>query len=439
MQEPTASTPPGRDPLPRHTTPTWEMELLLSAATVFGLMQLPAMLDGVLYTVMPRFERETGILILLPYVYIKSAVQMLVLTFLLHLSLRGYWIALVGLASVYPAGVNWDGLRWGPVYARTVRRRFAPLPQLIERADNRASQVFGFGIGFAVALLAPLLLLGIASVLTYLLFLALGRSVAWLTLWNGMVALVVLPYMLAAAFDRMLGRRLAPDALPARVLGWIFPFYLRLGFGTFVNFPVTLFLSHYGRRRGGIAILLTVMLLVGASMLGQFRDRLGAEIGQYGALAGASAGEARTLLPAHYADRRGEAATLTPVPFIPTDVVDGDYLRLFIPYRPTRDNPALRRRCPGIESAADAEAALDRTLDCLALLYPIALDGIVIANPRFDRAEDPSTGLRGVQSMIRVAGLARGRHELQITRPPPGGSQDPGAKPEPPYVIPFWL
>jgi hypothetical protein len=438
MQEPTPSTAAGRDPLPRHTTPTWEMELLLSAATVFGMMQLPGLLDGLLYATMPRFEREAGMLILLPYVYIKAAVQILVLTFLLHLGLRGYWIALVGLRSVYPAGVNWDGLRWGPVYARTVRRRFAPLPELIEHADNRASKVFGFGIGFAVALLAPLLLLGIAGVLTYLLYLGLGRSVAWLSLWNALLAVLILPYMLAAAVDRMFGRRLAPDSRVARALGWVFPFYLRLGFGSFVNYPVTLFLSHYGRRRGGIAILLTVMVMVVASMLDQFRVRLGAEIGQYGALSGAVAGQARTLLPAHYADRRGDGASLTPVPFIPSDVIDGDYLRLFIPYRPTRDNPALRERCPEIESAEGADASLARTLDCLALLYPVALDGVVIADPQFDRAEDAATGLRGVQAMIRVAELAPGRHELQISRPPPAGPRRPGDKPEPPYVIPFW-
>lgn len=437
MQDPTASTASGRDPLPRHTTPTWEMELLLSAATVFGLMQLPAMLDGLLYATMPRFEREAGTLILLPYVYIKAAVQMLVLTFLLHLGLRGYWIALVGLRSVYPAGVNWEGLRWGPVYARVVRRRFAPLPELIEHADNRASKVFGFGIGFAVALLAPLLLLGLAAVLTYVFYRGLGRSVAWLTLWNWLIAILILPYLLAAAVDRLFGRRLAPGSRVARVLGWLFPFYLRLGFGSFVNYPVTLFLSHYGRRRGGIAILLTVMVMVIASMLGQFRERLGAEIGQYGALSGTATGQARTLLPAHYADRRGDGASLTPVPFIPSDVVEGDYLRLFIPYRPTRDNPALRARCPEIESAAGPDA-LARTLDCLALLYPVALDGIVIADPQFDRAEDAATGLRGVQSMIRVADLAPGRHELQISRPSPAGPRQPDEKPEPPYVIPFW-
>jgi len=320
-----------------------------------------------------------------------------------------------------------------------VRKRFAPLPQLIERADNRASQVFGFGIGFAVAVLAPLLLLGLASLLTYPLYLALGRTVAWLTLWNSLLALIVLPYLLAAAIDRLFGRRLAPDSVLARVLGWIFPIYLRLGFGTFINFPVTLFLSQYGRRRGGIAIMLTMLVLISASMLSQFGDRLGAEIGQYGALAGNAAGQPRTLLPAHYADRRGAASTLTPVPFIPSDVIDGDYLRLFIPYRPTRDNPALRQRCPGIETVAEPDLALDRTLDCLALLYPIALDGIVIADPQFDRAEDAATGLRGVQAMIHVGRLAPGRHELQITRPPPAGPRDPEAKPEPPYVIPFWL
>ncbi len=35
--------------LPPRTTPTWEMELLISGATVFALFQLPGALDQGLY------------------------------------------------------------------------------------------------------------------------------------------------------------------------------------------------------------------------------------------------------------------------------------------------------------------------------------------------------------------------------------------------------
>jgi hypothetical protein len=76
-------------------------------------------------------------------------------------------------------------------------------------------------------------------------------------------------------------------------------------------------------------------------------------------------------------------------------------------------------------------------MECLSRLYPIALDGVSIGDPRFDRAEDPISGARGVVAMIRVADLAPGRHELQVGQPP---RAVPGADDalERPYRIPFW-
>src|SRR5690606_11357745 len=107
MPEPTttgdSAAPPGADPLaprptvPRHTTPTWEMELLISGATVFALMQLPGAVEEVVNVLLPRFEANAGALVLLPATYFKSAVYALIVSFILHLATRGYWVALVGL------------------------------------------------------------------------------------------------------------------------------------------------------------------------------------------------------------------------------------------------------------------------------------------------------------------------------------------------------
>ena len=53
MHQSDAAAAPGTDDpqqLPRRTTPTWDMELLLSGATVFALVQLATWLPGVLST-----------------------------------------------------------------------------------------------------------------------------------------------------------------------------------------------------------------------------------------------------------------------------------------------------------------------------------------------------------------------------------------------------
>ena len=51
-------------------------------------------------------------------------VYSMLVTFIAHLCLRGYWIALLGLESVWSDGWNWDRLKLGPLHARpTCERR----------------------------------------------------------------------------------------------------------------------------------------------------------------------------------------------------------------------------------------------------------------------------------------------------------------------------
>ena len=40
--------------LPRHTTPTWEVELLISGVAVFAMLQLPGWLDDRFFALLPR-------------------------------------------------------------------------------------------------------------------------------------------------------------------------------------------------------------------------------------------------------------------------------------------------------------------------------------------------------------------------------------------------
>lgn len=423
--------------MPRHTTPTWEMELLISGATVFALMQLPGLVEGWLDHWLPRFDADAAAVMLLPAVYLKSSVYALIITFILHLATRGYWVALVGLSSVYPGGLRWEGLKWGPNFVRVIRRRMPELPDLIERADNRASQVFGFGLGFALLLLAPLIFVTVMALAAYALFLLSGKHWSWLTLWNLLLFATFAPYFLLVMLDRWFGSRLAPEGRAARALRAILDTYQRLGFSSFVNFPVTLFISLSGQRRGDLIVGSLAMALASFAVAQQFWLPLAAGIGQFGPAHIGESDSRRRLDPQHYADQRDPGDSSNLLPFIASEVVSGDYLRLFVPYRPRRDNPALARACPEFE--AEPEEARRKALapDCLDALYAISLDGRRLTDPRFDRAIDPATGVNGGVAMIRVADLAPGRHELEIDRPHEFPASATAAR-RPPYRIAFW-
>jgi hypothetical protein len=438
-----------RDALPRHTTPTWEMELLISGATVFALLQLPGVLDELFYAWFPRFARPMAEMVMIPYLYGKVAVYALIVTFVAHLALRAYWVGLVGLQSVHGEGILWERLRSGPLYRRVLRTRIPPATVLIERADNRASLVFGYGVAFALLTMTPLLLLAFAAAMTCAFQFATGSHFAWQGTWTAALALTVLPLALAAVIDRLFGKWLSPDGIAARTLSRVMRAYLALGISSVSSYPMLVFISRMGQKRGGLVIALALASLVGLAML-QLMVREGeVDLGSYGALALGEPGAVRALRNEHYAEYRHGADLSSTAPFIPAEVVRGDWLKLFVPFQPRRDSVGLEQECApadaaGIDAALPGEererlatdAARIRVLDCLARLYAPTLDGEPLT-VSFDAADDPGSGLRGMVAMLPVKGLAAGRHELTVRRLR-APTADADAPAPAPHRIVFW-
>lgn len=438
----------GRDALPRHTTPTWEMELLISGATVFALLLLPGVLDELFYAYFPRFARPLAEMVLLPYLYIKTTVYALIFTFVLHLAARAYWVGLVGLRSVYGDAVLWDKLRWGPIYRHVLRARTPPVEALVERADNRASLVFSYGVAFALLTLTPLLMVALAALLAWLLQFATQGRFPWQQAWLAALVLTIAPLLLAMLFDRLFGPRLRQDGPAARTMARLFHVYLGLGMATASSYPMLAFVSRAGQKRSGVLITVALFALLGLTFVQLMAREGDIDVGSYGELALGEPGAARALRNEHYAEYRHGADLSSTAPFIPAEVVRGDWLKLFVPFRPGRDSLGLETQCTSAPTAVDAalppeererlqaDAARTHVLDCLARLYAPALDGVPVT-VQFDAADDPGSGLRGAVAMLPVKQLAPGRHELTVNRlrSQRAGADDP---PPAPHRIVFW-
>jgi hypothetical protein len=435
MQQPDPAN--GSDqPLPQRTTPTWEMELLVSGATVFGLMQLPAQADRLLFGFYNASNFAVSSLAPSLWIYIKFSLLTLIATFVVHLCLRGYWVALVGLHSVYPEGFRWDRMktRLGPHYLQTSRELVGDIGAVIERADNRASIVFGLGFGMAMLMLMPMILVMGMMAFIWLYEMLGGDGLDALKVSAVVAALLFIVFGVLVYWDRAKGDSMPADSRGGRWLRDFFRFYARLGFDRANNPLITLFGSNEGNRRTAI-ILGVVMAAVLSIVLWQaVGDRLGWNVGDFDGLPDDVHSATDTVLPQHYASQRGTTARLAPLPHIPDPVVRGDYVRLFVPYLPARHNEAMQLRCPQALSATGDDAQRER-LDCLEAMQALTLDGRPL-DIHFDAAEDPATGQRGMIAMIPVHALERGRHELTLERTPrPRKDGEPAPKP---YVIPFW-
>ncbi|HEY3521425.1 MAG TPA: hypothetical protein VGK80_10370, partial [Rhodanobacteraceae bacterium] len=124
------------------------------------------------------------------------------------------------------------------------------------------------------------------------------------------------------------------------------------------------------------------------------------------------------------------------VPFIQSAEIDGNYIRLTVPYRPDRDAAAMQRNCAASATIAAPEERAAAMLRCLAGLHPVMLDGDSLANLRYDAGSDARSERPSLVAMIDVRALEPGRHELAIARAPAGSDDEPA--PSDPVIIPFW-
>jgi hypothetical protein len=417
MSDPDAATDgvatDGRDALPTHTTPTWEMELLVSGATIFGLLQVPHLLDSMYFKLVNLSPQAYAAWLMPLFLYAKVAVVTLVLTFLAHLCLRGYWVALVGMDSVYPGGILWDRMRLGPISRARFEAMTGSMASVIERADNRATRVFGIGFGFA-SLMVMLTALLVVSLLAALFVDAVfGEGYTNLVL-GGVLALIILPWAFASLVDRKYGDRFRAGGRGSRMVAAVLTPYGKLGMGPRSNPLISLFASHAGRLRFAVTALLVIIPVTLALSFQNSAARNHLPLGLYVGITADNPFSADTSPSGFYADARGDGEGVVPLPFIPSRVVATPYLPVFVPFIPRLHGAALRQACPDALRVGDAGER--PRLDCLARMLDLRLDDRPVS-VRVDATSDPASGQPGVLAMLPIAALPPGRHELSLNEP----------------------
>ena len=141
--------------LSRRTTPTWEVELLISGVAVFAMLQLPGWLDDQVFALEPRLDADWRQILILSYIYAKSAAV------ILRHDLRpppaparaagSRWWACT--PSTRRASC-WTACGLGPIQRKIEQEIDRPMPTRIERADNLATTVFALGVMLATMLIA---------------------------------------------------------------------------------------------------------------------------------------------------------------------------------------------------------------------------------------------------------------------------------------------
>jgi len=404
--------------LPRDTTPTWEMELLLSGAMVFGLLQAPAYLNQLTDPMFARLGSNFAPVARMLFMYFAAAVYALLATFVLHLLIRGAWIAAVGVRSMFPQGPDFTKLRGGQI-SRRVTVEAPPIGVAIDRLDNLATTCFALGAITAMgALMSALILVPvIASDLI---------AETWFGLRNSnwpfiTIGVMLVPLGFAAAVDSLAGRRLPATHALARLTARIYRFY-RTWFSPSV---MTVLMNTLTTRLGFMRVMgiyMLALLALVAVVLAQMSSRIGnGVLGDYALLPIPRSG--LVVQAYHYADQRGAQHAARLDPYIASMQPEGPWLRVYLPFDAGREGAQLVSDCPqlpAIDAASDTpdaaaiDAALGERLGCLAKIHDLRVDGQVPARVDYNVYVDADTGVRGVLAMLDVSTLASGRHVVGV-------------------------
>jgi hypothetical protein len=425
---------------------TYEMELLASGLLVFALLQVPDWLNGQFDRLMPTVAGDWRMFVVYAWLYTQLAVTAMIVALLAHLSLRAYWIGLVGLESVYPEGTDWSKVKSGPNMLALMRSKVPPLATSIDRLDDLCSLVFSFAFLIVVSFAYSLAFVSVTGLFAWGLAAVSPVSIEAAFLW--IAGLVFLLMMVISLVDRYGAHHLRPDSRASRWLAvacrfpwWVSPMR--------ANAPIQMVLqSRLSERRltimmVGAMLLLTLSALVSVfSSAGVLSFSSLVYVPQEPGALGVDPRVYRSMWPA------GDRVIASDRPSIDTDVVTTPFVRLVLPYLASRHTKRIGEKCPELETLRpdgidfgrldkpDEPAAVAAALDCFVGLHTVTLDGAPIAGLQFDWYREPVHGFPSAMAHIDVRGLSPGRHLLEIEGP--WRQLDEDEDPRWLWSIPFW-
>jgi hypothetical protein len=432
----------------------WELELLISGAVVFSLLQVPGVVDGLFDRVQAHLGERVHFGAFMLYSYVKLILYTLISCFILHLCTRAYWVGLIGLETVFPHGVRWEDTTYGPVVTEVYKKKLGRLQPRIDAADRFCSILFPLAFtlvmvfGYSVVMLGGVTLVafGISRLLLD------GRYFA--IVCGTILAVAFLVPITAWALDKAYGARVTPGSRMERVIRRmsLVAYYVNAmpAYGTVF---MTLFSNARKGARYPMMYALMAVLFGFFMMKDVFISRgvllttdhlyLPDTPGEFGVGA------------AYYESQREPGGVYYRTPSIQSDVVRDPYVKLFIPYTPIRHGAAFAEQCPGVEPLSSGGVRMDvddppqapqvrAVMDCWMRLQPVTLNGAPV-RPDFRFYTQPESGLRGILAYIPVAGLPRGENVITVGESPRPQSDERirekirGATPTPPHYIRFWL
>ncbi len=399
---------------------SWEVEILLVGFVLVILVGLPDIfhlefdktMNSLSYEVLPDFiiwfTRVLGIAIL------SNIISILIVSFSAYLALRGFWVGVLGLSSVYPNGINLKKLNFNTIFHKKIEKY--NFNDFIIKIDHICSSIFSFSF---------LISFSIISLCLFLIeFFFLAAFLGGINELNWIADIIIMSFLI---FGCLFFIDYFCFGLIKKVkwknFGYIFnkidTFYKYVTFIFIYDTLYYAFISNVKRR-------VVFLLVVGCILFAKSFEVLKLTKTTYFPNVNSS----KNIMQYKYYEDKFKNTddydrNLYPTyPFIQSDVITQNYLKLHIPYHASMNKP-LEQLCPeitGIVFKSDTSKINNpekenKILNCINTAYTIFINENLIENDFvFYEYAHPLLDIKSFFMLIPLDPYVNGRHVLSIEK-----------------------
>lgn len=135
---------------------SWEPELLVSGAAIYLTSSLPTWIDSFYnyYVVDVLADRSSASanLPILSISFLNLIAYVLLVAFITHFAMRAFWVAIVGLTSVFPQDINYQNLpRYSDSFKEKIKDYLGSLQDYVVKLDKLCSALLS--LAFLIAMI----------------------------------------------------------------------------------------------------------------------------------------------------------------------------------------------------------------------------------------------------------------------------------------------
>ncbi|WP_339815365.1 hypothetical protein [uncultured Imperialibacter sp.] len=393
---------------------SWEPEVLLSGIVLFGMFKVPPLLDKVLVFFKSQFYSTTtdvdnlvGIL--------KLGIYWLILGLILHLICRGVWVGMVGLSYTFPNGVRVEELKFKNRF-KTRIEKIPPFQRVIINLEKLCSSLFSLSFMLFMSIVGAYLYFFTLLVLPFFIGVMVQGSVNFTNsfVFEIYVVVVMVIAILGLVDFLTLGffRRFT---LISKVY-W--PIHVAISALTLGKYYRPIYFGFVSNSNKWVLFLILTLFTV-LSLFGL--DETTSDVYDGSSFSRLNFWHARDqrlrVYSGYYEDQNEELFSYQAQ--IPSDIIDGNVLRLFIPAGIARED-SIRANI-NYDSLVAASKGLTRDardMPAIQNFYHIYIDDSLLINYPLFYHYRLRTSQPGYLAYIDISSLPMGMHRLEVGGPP---------------------